>query len=169
MGRIVGRLTMSAILPFSSGRVQYLAERYGVVPGLSDHTLERAVPTAAVALGACVIEKHVTLRRADGGPDSGFSLEPEELAALVHDTRTAWQALGALRDGPRDSEATQRPLRRSLYIAEDVKAGEELTPRNLRAVRPGYGLSPKYYDVLLGRRVTRDVAKGTAVSWELVG
>ncbi|MCG5501460.1 pseudaminic acid synthase [Ectothiorhodospira lacustris] len=147
----------------------HLAEFYGAVPGLSDHTLDYAVPIAAVAMGACVIEKHVTLRRADGGPDAAFSLEPEELADLVHDTHIAWQSLGTLRDIPRNSEATQRPLRRSLYIVEDLKAGEELGPRNLRAIRPGYGLPPKYYDVLQGKRVTRDVAKGTPVSWDFIG
>ena len=147
----------------------HLTERYGVVSGLSDHTLERAVPAAAVALGACVIEKHVTLRRADGGPDAGFSLEPEELADLVRDARTAWQALGSVREEPRESEATQRPLRRSLYIAQDMKAGDVLTVEKLRVVRPGHGLAPKYYDLLLGRQANRDLKKGTAVAWEFFG
>ena len=145
-----------------------LAERYGVLPGLSDHTMERAVPSAAVALGACVIEKHVTLRQEGGGPDSGFSLEPEELADLVHDARTAWQALGAVRDAPRESEATQRPLRRSLYIAQDLKAGDVLTAENVRAVRPGHGLAPRYYEQVVGNRVVRDVAKGEPLRWALL-
>lgn len=146
----------------------YLAERYGVVPGLSDHTLERAVPAAAVALGACVIEKHVTLRREHGGPDSGFSLEPDELQDLVHDTRTAWQAMGSVREEPRASEATQRPLRRSLYIAKDMAAGDVLTPENLRVLRPGYGLAPKYYDALIGRPVRVNAIAGTPLTWELL-
>jgi len=142
-----------------------LPERYDVLPGLSDHTMEAAVPTTAVALGACVIEKHVILRRDDGGPDASFSLEPGELAALVHDTYTAWTTLGTVRTGPRESEQTQRPLRRSLYIAEDVRAGERLTRSNLRSVRPGHGLAPRYYEYLIGRKVTVDVRKGTPVDW----
>ena len=145
-----------------------LAQRYDVVPGLSDHTLESSVPTAAVALGACVIEKHVTLSREDGGPDAAFSLEPGELAKLVHDTRTAWEALGTVRTGPKESEQTQRPLRRSLYIAEDVKAGERLTPTNLRSVRPGHGLPPRVYEHLIGRKVTTDISKGTPMEWKWV-
>ena len=145
-----------------------LAQRYDVIPGLSDHTLESAVPTAAVALGACVIEKHVTLSRKDGGPDAAFSLEPHELVKLVHDTRTTWEALGAVRTAPKESEQTQRPLRRSLYIAEDVKAGERLTPANLRSVRPGHGLPPRYYEHLIGRKVTVDLAKGTPMEWKWV-
>ncbi len=146
----------------------HLAERYGVVPGLSDHTLERAVPAAAVALGACVIEKHVTLRRADGGPDSGFSLEPDELRDSVRDSRTAWQALGSVREEPRKSEATQRPLRRSLYIAQYMEAGSVLTRDNLRAVRPGYGLAPRHYQALLGKRVNTDVVAGSPMVWDIV-
>jgi len=145
-----------------------LGERYGVVPGLSDHTLEMAVPVAATALGACVIEKHVTMRRADGGTDAAFSLEPEELRDLVPQTRTAWQALGTVREGPRESEATQRPLRRSLYIARDMKAGDVLTAENLRAVRPGYGLEPRYYEALIGKRLSIDVEAGQPVEWNLL-
>ena len=133
--------------------------------GLSDHTLESAVPTAAVALGACVIEKHVTLSREDGGPDAAFSLEPGELAKLVHDTRTAWEALGNVRTGPKQSEMTQRPVRRSLYIAKDMKAGEQLTSENLRSVRPGQGLAPRYYHHVIGRKIRSDLQKGRPLDW----
>ncbi|MBK1725448.1 pseudaminic acid synthase [Halorhodospira neutriphila] len=145
-----------------------LGERYGVVPGLSDHTLEMAVPVAATALGACVIEKHVTMRRADGGPDAAFSLEPEELRDLVEQTRTAWQALGCVREGPRESEATQRPLRRSLYVAKDMKAGEVFTSENVKSVRPGYGLEPKYYEALLGAYAIANIDFGSPVKIQLI-
>ena len=121
------------------------------------------------ALGARVIEKHVTLHRADGGPDSGFSLEPEELADLVRVARTAWQALGSVREEPRESEATQRPLRRSLYIAQDMEAGDVLTAENLWVVRPGYGLAPLHYKALLGREIGSAVGAGEPISWEMLG
>jgi len=145
-----------------------LATRYDVVPGLSDHTLEQAVPVAATALGACAIEKHVILSRDEGGPDAAFSLEPSELQDLVYQTRTAWKSLGSVRKEPRSSEATQRPLRRSLYVAKNMKAGDFFTPENLRSVRPGYGLPPKHYKELLGQGVTQDIAKGEALKWNLI-
>jgi len=145
-----------------------LARKYGTVAGLSDHTLGTAVPVAAVALGARVIEKHVTLRRQDGGPDAAFSLEPDELRTLTSDVHTAWGALGEARDAPRPSEATQRPLRRSLYVPEDLKPGDVLTPETVRSVRPGYGLHTRHYRQVLGRRVVAAVAKGTPLSWKFV-
>jgi len=137
--------------------------------GLSDHTMGIGAAVAAVAHGATVIEKHFTLRRADGGVDSAFSLEPEELHALVVETERAWQSLGRVTYGPSDAEKKSLIFRRSIYIAQDLKAGDVLTPENLRCVRPGLGLAPKYYRLLLGKRVIRDVVRGTPMSWDLVG
>lgn len=124
------------------------------------------MPVAATALGACLIEKHVTLRRADGGPDAAFSLEPEDLHDLVQQTRTAWQALGTVREEPRKSEATQRPLRRWLYVARDMKAGEVFTVDNVKSVRPGYGLEPRWYWDLLGKRAKRSLEAAHALCCE---
>lgn len=137
--------------------------------GLSDHTMGIGAAVAAVALGASVVEKHFTLARADGGVDSTFSLEPAELASLVVETERAWQALGKVQFGATEREQKSMIFRRSLYVAQDMKAGDQLTPQNLRAVRPGFGLPPKYYATLLGRRVGRDVKRGTPASWELLG
>ncbi|HSY08590.1 MAG TPA: pseudaminic acid synthase [Steroidobacteraceae bacterium] len=136
--------------------------------GLSDHTMGIGAAVAAVALGATVIEKHFTLRRADGGVDSAFSLEPAELKTLVLETERAWQALGTVAYGPTDAERASLALRRSLYVAENIRSGEPFTARNLRIVRPGNGLHPRFYEQLLGKCVVRDVAKGTAVDWSLV-
>ena len=136
--------------------------------GLSDHTMGLGAAIAAVAHGATIIEKHFTLRRADGGVDSAFSLELEEMQQLVIETERAWQAIGTVEYGLTEAEKRSLTFRRSLYISKDMKAGEELTLENLRIVRPGLGLSPKYYDVLLGRRVKKDVKKGIAVNWNLI-
>jgi N-acetylneuraminate synthase len=136
--------------------------------GLSDHTLGIGVAVAAVALGASVIEKHFTLDRADGGVDSTFSLEPAELAQLVAETERAWLSLGAVTYGPTTAELKSLIFRRSLYIAQDMKGGELFTPANLRVVRPGRGLHPRFYEQLLGKSVRRDVRKGTPVDWALV-
>jgi len=119
-------------------------------------------------LGATIIEKHFTLRRADGGVDSAFSLEPDEMWSLVVETERAWQALGRISYGPTDAEKSSMKFRRSLYIAKDMKAGDVLTRENLRIVRPGYGLPPKYFDALLGKIVRKNIPKGTAVRWDLV-
>ena len=146
-----------------------LRERFDCEIGLSDHTMGLGAAVAAVAHGATVIEKHFTLRRADGGVDSTFSLEPEELRALVIETERAWQSLGEIRYGPGDAEKKSLIFRRSIYIAADLKAGDVLTDKNLRCVRPGLGLPPKFYDELLGRRVNQDVKKGTPMAWTLVG
>lgn len=135
--------------------------------GLSDHTLGIGTAIAAISLGATVIEKHFTLNRADGGVDSAFSLEPDEMRCLVVETERAWQALGQVSYGPTDPEKHSLVFRRSLYITEDMKAGDVLTKDNLRAIRPGYGLPPKYLEMLLGKRVNRDVRKGTPMSWEM--
>jgi pseudaminic acid synthase len=136
--------------------------------GLSDHTMGVGVSVAAVAQGATVIEKHFTINRADGGVDSAFSLEPDEMTQLVIETERAWQSLGHIQYGPTEAEKPSMKFRRSLYIAEDMKAGDVLTPKNLRSVRPGMGLPPKYYDQLLGRKVNRDLKKGSAASLEII-
>lgn len=145
-----------------------IAARFGVAAGLSDHTMGIEVPLAAIALGAVVIEKHFTLARADGGPDAAFSLEPSELASLCSGCRTAWQALGTASYDRTAGEAENVIFRRSLYVVRDIAAGTPFTSDNLRSIRPGYGLSPKHYDELLGRRATRDLARGTALAWDMV-
>lgn len=146
----------------------HLAELFQCEVGLSDHTMGVGVAVASVALGACVIEKHFTLRRADGGVDSAFSLEPEEMASLVVETERAWRGLGGISYGPTEAERASLQYRRSLYVGADLKAGDILTADNLRRIRPGAGLAPKYYELLLGRAVKHDVARGTPVSWDLL-
>ncbi|MDK2126392.1 pseudaminic acid synthase [Parachitinimonas caeni] len=149
--------------------IPHLRELFGCEVGLSDHTMGVGVSVAAVALGATVIEKHFTLSRADGGVDSAFSLEPAELASLVIETERAWQALGRVSYGPTASERPSLAYRRSLYVVRDLKAGDMLTNESVRAIRPGLGLPPKYLDQVLGKRVNRDVKRGTALGWELLG
>ena len=146
-----------------------LRERFGCLTGLSDHTMGIGVAVASVALGAVLIEKHFTLRRADGGVDSAFSLEPEELKSLVVETERAWQALGEVRYGPTEQEKGNVQYRRSLYVTRDMRAGEVFTPENVRAIRPGLGLPPKHYDAVLGKRIRRDARKGTPLSLDLIG
>lgn len=145
-----------------------MRERFDCHVGLSDHTLGIGVSVGAVALGAVMIEKHFTLSRTDGGVDSAFSMEPDELASLVIETERAWQAVGNVSYGPTEAELESIRFRRSLYVALDMCSGETFTPENLRVVRPGLGLAPKFYDQLLGRRITRDAVKGTPVSWDIV-
>jgi len=149
--------------------IPHLREMFGCEVGLSDHTMGIGVSVASVALGATVIEKHFTLNRADGGVDSTFSMEPAEMAQLVVETERAWQALGQVSYGPTEKEKKSLVFRRSLYVVKDMKAGEVLTQENLRAIRPGYGLPPKYLPVLVGRRLVKDVKMGTAMSWALIG
>ncbi len=148
--------------------IPHLRQLFDCQTGLSDHSLGTAVAVASVALGATVIEKHLTLSRAAGGVDAAFSLEPAELAQLVCDTRLAWQALGGVCYGPTENEKLSRRFRRSLYIARDLEAGEQLTTENLRCVRPAEGLAPRYLEIVLGRVVRRAVKKGTPLSWELI-
>ncbi len=136
--------------------------------GISDHTMGIGVSVAAVALGATLIEKHFTLCRAEGGVDSAFSLEPQEMRALVVESERAWQSLGKVAYGATDAEKGSLLFRRSLYISEDMQFGETFTAKNLRIVRPGHGLHPRFYEELLGRRVSRDVKKGTPVTWGIV-
>lgn len=136
--------------------------------GLSDHTMGIGVSVASVALGASMIEKHFTLSRADGGVDSTFSMEPHEMSALVRETNQAWKALGHVEYGPSAAEIPSLKHRRSLYISQDLTAGETLNTDNIKAIRPGLGLQTKYLDILIGRRVTRDVKKGEPVTWDII-
>jgi N-acetylneuraminate synthase len=147
--------------------IPHMRELFQCEVGLSDHTMGIGVSVASVALGASVIEKHFTLSRADGGVDSTFSMEPAEMRALVTETERARLALGAIRYGPTEKEQASLQYRRSLYVVADMKAGEVFTPENLRAIRPGLGLPPKYYEQILGRRAQQDIARGTALSWSL--
>lgn len=148
--------------------IPYIQERFGVYAGLSDHTLGTAAAVASVALGAVAIEKHVTLSRAEGGVDSAFSLEPPELRRLVEETRLAHRALGGVGLSPTESERKNLLFRRSLYVTADIAAGEVLTPQNIRAIRPGLGLAPKYWDGVLGQRAKTSLKRGTPLSWELI-
>ena len=136
--------------------------------GLSDHTMGCGASIAATALGATLIEKHFTLRRADGGVDSSFSMEPHELLMLRQETVSAWEAIGQVQFGPMADEINSLAFRRSIYISMDMKAGDVFTPNNLRCIRPGFGLSPKYHDTLMGKHVGRDVMIGTPMSWDLL-
>jgi N-acetylneuraminate synthase len=136
--------------------------------GLSDHTMGIGASVAAVAHGATVIEKHFTLNRADGGVDSAFSMEPEEMKQLVIETKRAWESLGEVSYGPTESEKTNLVFRRSIYVAKKVKKGEKLNKYNIRIVRPGLGLPPKYYEILLGRKVNQDLNKGIALQWDMI-
>ena len=149
--------------------IPHLAEAFGLPVGLSDHTLGTAVPVAAVALGACIVEKHFCLSRDEGGLDSAFSLEPDELRRLVEDLRTAQSARGTVhcRLGP--TEKASRAFRRSLFVVADVAAGEIFSERNVRSIRPGHGLSPEYLPLVLGRCAAQDIARGTPLTWSLVG
>jgi N-acetylneuraminate synthase len=148
--------------------IPYMRETFGVYTGLSDHTLGTAAAVASVALGAVAIEKHFTLSRAEGGVDSAFSLEPHELRRLVEETRLAHRALGAIKLGPSGNESKSLGFRRSLYAVADIQAGEVLTVDNIRAIRPGYGLPPKHWDALLGKRAKTDIKRGTALQWNLI-
>ena len=148
--------------------LEALRTAFGCEVGLSDHTLGCGAAIAAVALGATVIEKHFTLSRAEGGVDAAFSMEPTEFALLRAETERAWQALGEVQFGGNASEAGSRVFKRSLYVVEDLKAGETLSTRNLRAIRPGHGLPPACLDTLIGLRVARDVARGTPMHWSLL-
>lgn len=149
--------------------IPHLRELFDCQVGLSDHTLGVGAAVASVALGATVIEKHFTLARADGGVDSAFSMEPDELQSLVVETQRAWQAMGRVAYGAGEVEKGSLKFRRSLYVVSDIKAGELLTEQNLRPIRPGLGMAPKYYETLLGKRINRDVKRGTPMSWELIG
>ena len=149
--------------------IPHMRELFDCEVGLSDHTMGLGASIAAVAHGASVIEKHFTLSRADGGVDSVFSLEPEELRNLVIETERAWQSLGNIFYGTSEDEKKSKMLRRSIYIAEDMVSGDIFTEENLRIVRPGLGLPPKYFSIFLGQKVNKDVKKGTPMNWNLLG
>ena len=148
--------------------IPHLAEAFGVSVGLSDHTLGISVPVAGVALGACILEKHFTLSRAIPGPDSAFSLEPQEFKAMVQAIRTAEKALGKVYYGVSEREEKSRIFRRSLFVVKDVKAGDVFTEEDVRSIRPGHGLPPRYLRDVLGFRAARDIARGTPVDWNLL-
>lgn len=148
--------------------IPVLREAMGCQVGLSDHTMGCGAAVAAVALGATVIEKHFTLARADGGVDAAFSLEPAELAQLRTETERAWQAMGNVRFGASDAERKSLVFRRSLYVVKPLVAGQLLSPENVRTIRPGFGLPPKYLEVVMGKRVRRSIPAGTPLSWEML-
>jgi pseudaminic acid synthase len=149
--------------------IPHLRDLFGCEVGLSDHTMGVGASVAAVALGATVVEKHFTLRRSDGGVDSTFSMEPAEFTQLVVETNRAWEAMGEVTYGAIPAERASIQFRRSLYVVSDLCAGDVLTASNVRAIRPGHGLAPKYFEQVLGKRVSRDVPRGTALSWDMIG
>lgn len=144
-----------------------LARRFGTIPGLSDHTMGTIASVAAVALGACVIEKHFTLSRADKGPDSEFSIEPAEFEKLCKDTRNVWSALGQVGYERQQAEEGSKLFRRSVYFVRDVAAGAVVTADDIRRIRPGIGLAPKHFDTLIGKRLKLNIIRGTPTSWDL--
>ncbi|MFO7528381.1 MAG: pseudaminic acid synthase [Marinobacter sp.] len=145
-----------------------MIERFGLVTGLSDHTLDNTTAIASVVLGASIIEKHFTLNRNGGGPDDSFSLEPADLAALCRDSKTAWKALGNVDYGRKSSEQGNAQFRRSLYFVEDLEAGAVISAESVRSVRPGFGLAPKFMDGVIGKRVNRAVRKNTPVKADVI-
>jgi N-acetylneuraminate synthase len=149
--------------------IPHMRKLFNCEVGLSDHTLGIGVSVASVALGASVIEKHFTLDRSEGGVDSTFSMEPNEMAQLVVESERAWQAIGSVCYGPIDEEKKSIQFRRSIYVVRDIKAGETLTQDNIRAIRPGLGLPPKYLEIVVGKKIKIDVKRGTALSWDLIG
>jgi N-acetylneuraminate synthase len=148
--------------------IPHLAETFGVPTGLSDHTLGTVVPVAAVSVGACIVEKHFTLSREISGPDSAFSLEPDEFKGMVDAIRTAEKALGQVDYTVGEFESKSLVFRRSLFVVEDVKAGETFTERNVRSIRPGHGLAPKHFKDILGLKAVRDIERGTPLDWSLL-
>ena len=148
--------------------IPHLSELFGCETGLSDHTMGVGVSVAAVALGASVVEKHFTLSRAEGGVDSAFSMEPQEMAQLVVETERAWQSLGRVSYGATAAEEKSRVFRRSIYASEDIAAGELLSPCNVRIIRPGLGLPPKYFEQVIGKHAKQTIKRGTPISWDLI-
>jgi len=145
-----------------------MRDLFGCETGISDHTMGIGVAVASVALGATVIEKHLTLSRKEGGVDAEFSMESDEFRELVIETKRAWQALGQIKYGPYNEEKKSLVFRRSLYVVEDLKAGDFITDKNVRSIRPGYGLPTKFKDILIGMRVVKEIRRGTPLSWDLI-
>ncbi len=143
-----------------------MIDRFGLVTGLSDHTLDNTTAIASVAVGASIIEKHFTLDKSGGGPDDSFSLEPAEFTQLCQSAKIAWAAKGRVNYGLKSSEQNNVTFRRSLYVSRDISAGQTFTPENLRSIRPGYGLAPKHYDAVMGRRAARDLKFGEPLLWD---
>jgi pseudaminic acid synthase len=148
--------------------IPHMRDLFNCQVGLSDHTLGVGAAVASISLGVTVVEKHFTLSRSDGGVDSAFSLEPQELRLLVDETKRAWQALGTIKYGPTETEKKSLAFRRSLYICKDMEKGDFFTNENLRIIRPGYGISPKFFELLLGKQVKKDIKKGTPVRWDII-
>jgi len=148
--------------------IPHLADSFDLPVGLSDHSLYAAVPVTAVALGACIVEKHFALSRSDPSPDASFSLEPPELQQTVKAIRTAEQAIGRVNYDVTEKETAHRLLRRSIFVVQDVKAGDPFTKENIRVIRPGHGLHTRYYHEVLGRRAGCDISKGTPLAWDLI-
>ncbi len=149
--------------------IRHLAEAFEVPVGLSDHTLGIAVPVAAVALGACIVEKHLTLSRSVSSPDSAFSLEPHEFKAMVEEVRVAEKALGKIHYGVNEDEVRSHAFRRSLFVVKDMKAGDRFSTENVRSIRPGYGLHTRYLKLIIGRHANRSIKRGTPLSWDMIG
>ena len=172
-GTQLALLKCTSAYPASPGEMNLrsiprLAETFGAPVGLSDHTLDVAVPVVAVALGACIIEKHLCLSRSIPGPDSDFSLEPDEFKTMVEAVRTAENALGVAHYGVSEREAKSRIFRRSLFVVRDMNAGEMLTAENVRSIRPGYGLHTRCLDEVIGRHASQEIKRGTPLSWDLI-
>jgi pseudaminic acid synthase len=148
--------------------IPHMRKLFNVQVGLSDHTMGTGVAVASVALGATVIEKHFTLNRADGGVDSSFSMEPAEMKALVRETKNAWQALGGIKYGPTEKEKNSLKFKRSIYVARDIKAGEQFTEKNIKIIRPGLGLEPKYFEKVINTTSKQNIKAGTPMSWDLL-
>jgi pseudaminic acid synthase len=169
----IGLLRCNSSYPAEVGEMDLvtiaeMSTRWACPVGLSDHTLSPVTAVVAVALGACIIEKHLTLSRADPGPDSAFSLEPHEFATLVRDVRETEAALGSVRFGPSEHERATLPFRRSLFVTEDMSEGEIFTDQNTRSIRPANGLAPKYLPVVLGHRAAKTITRGTPLTWDLI-
>lgn len=145
-----------------------IAERFDVLSGLSDHTIDNATAVTSIALGACLIEKHVTMDRNGGGADDSFSLEPPELKALCQDTKTAWQALGNINYERTEAEKGNVKFRRSLYVVKDIAEGETFSSENVRSIRPGFGLAPKHYEAILGKKAKQSITRGTPLTFDVI-
>ncbi|NGY80714.1 pseudaminic acid synthase [Priestia megaterium] len=148
--------------------IPHLNKMFDCQVGLSDHTLGIGVAVASIALGSTVIEKHFTLNRSDGGVDSAFSLEPNEMKQLVYETKQAWESLGKVRYEPTEKEKDSLQFRRSIYISSDLKAGDVLNEKNIKIIRPGFGLEPKYYNLVLGKKIKKNALRGTPLNWDLI-